>query len=164
MSKLQALITEAIEFWFPEQRILTDYRPSWLFGMELDVFLPDIKLAIEVQGRQHYLMTPKLHTDIAEFRAQRARDVSKRRIARQRGISVFCIRYFDGIYKKFRRAFPGRKFRTLPKELRARIRLYRKQRHVASQKWIAYKVKGKKLIPVNRVSADALKKGQDFEL
>ncbi len=42
-----------------EQRILREASPTWLGKQRLDVYLPELRLAIEYQGKQH--------TDSVEF-------------------------------------------------------------------------------------------------
>jgi hypothetical protein len=39
---------------FPEQQALRRHRPEWLGGLELDVYLPELDLAFEYQGQQHF--------------------------------------------------------------------------------------------------------------
>ena len=35
-------------------KILRHYRPDWLDRLELDIYIPSLKLAFEYQGQQHF--------------------------------------------------------------------------------------------------------------
>lgn len=39
---------------FPNETIIRHYRPDWLEKLELDIYIPDLKIAFEYQGQQHY--------------------------------------------------------------------------------------------------------------
>lgn len=38
----------------PHMTVLRHYRPAWLQGLELDIFIEEVKVAIEYQGIQHF--------------------------------------------------------------------------------------------------------------
>ena len=39
---------------FPDYKVIHHYRGAELEGLELDIWLPDLKVGIEYQGEQHY--------------------------------------------------------------------------------------------------------------
>ena len=39
---------------YPELKVERAIRPKWLDGLEIDIYVPKLQLAIEYQGRQHY--------------------------------------------------------------------------------------------------------------
>lgn len=45
---------ELVKKYFKDCKVYFHYRQSWLNGLELDIFVPDKKLAIEYMGKQHY--------------------------------------------------------------------------------------------------------------
>src|ERR1035437_5662501 len=51
--------------WFPDRNVLYNYRPDWLKNpetgrnLEIDIYYPDLKLAVEFQGIQHRLLLEK---------------------------------------------------------------------------------------------------------
>ena len=47
-------MSKLIQQIYPEQELIMHYRPKWLNGLELDVFLPNLDLAFEYQGQQHF--------------------------------------------------------------------------------------------------------------
>lgn len=82
-------------------RFYENYRPDWLFGMELDFYFPDYKLAIEFNGDQHYFATG-LSDDPS---LQRKRDLRKRYICRDRGVKLVVLKAIDLVRCKFNQKF-----------------------------------------------------------
>lgn len=89
-SHLQTLVADCCRFWFPNH-LIEDHRPPWLFGMELDIFIPSQRLAIEVQGKQHYLWNPALQATLQDHTSQRRRDSEKLRLCHKQGITLLKI-------------------------------------------------------------------------
>jgi hypothetical protein len=50
----ETILTSLVEKVYTGKSILKHHRPKWLGGLELDIYLPEIKLGIEYQGQQHY--------------------------------------------------------------------------------------------------------------
>lgn len=84
-----------------QTRFYENYRPSWLFGMELDFYFPDHNLAIEFNGDQHYFATG-LSDDPS---AQRRRDLRKRYLCRDRGVKLIVLKAIDLVMCKFNQKF-----------------------------------------------------------
>lgn len=63
-------------------------------NLELDFYNSDLKLAIEVQGRQHYEYIEKFHKTEEEFLEQRKRDQFKRDMCSVLGICLIEIPYW----------------------------------------------------------------------
>lgn len=82
-----------------EARFIENFRPDWLFGMELDFFFPEYNAAIEFNGDQHYHATALASNPMA----QRIRDKRKREICKQRGINLVSIKAIDLIQHSMRR-------------------------------------------------------------
>ena len=49
----ETLLYTLVRELLPDHRIQRHFRPEWLEGLELDIFLPDVMLGIEYQGEQH---------------------------------------------------------------------------------------------------------------
>jgi len=96
MSRFQDLMGQALSHWLPNQRRFENYRPDWLFGMELDFYFPDLNMAVEVQGKQHYKFTPKFHKTRADGYAQRQRDSRKKNLCNERGVRILIARTGGG--------------------------------------------------------------------
>ncbi len=76
------------------KEILRRYRPAWLAGLELDAFCPELNLAFEYQGKQHY-------TPIEAWGGQEAfdqlkeRDKRKKELCQQHGIKLIEVAYYE---------------------------------------------------------------------
>lgn len=97
MSRFQEIIGEALKWWFPGKVILVDHRPSWLFGMELDFFIPELNLAVEVQGEQHYRFVKEFHRTRMDLRNQKDRDRRKRALCREQGVILLAAKRNHGL-------------------------------------------------------------------
>lgn len=74
-------------------------RPLWLRNergnvMELDGYAPELKLAFEYQGLQHYKWERFFHESVSAFNERQANDVVKQRLCRERGITLLQVPYF----------------------------------------------------------------------
>lgn len=56
MSYGEDLLRQYLALMVPHP-FIQNYRPEWLYGMELDFFFPDKAVAIEFQGDHHYIET-----------------------------------------------------------------------------------------------------------
>ncbi len=77
----------------------TKVRPDFLnnavtgHNLELDIYNPEIKLAIEYNGRQHYDFVPFFHKNREAFLNQKYRDEIKRMKCKENGIQLIEIPY-----------------------------------------------------------------------
>ncbi len=97
---------------FPEQRVLREASPEWLGRMRLDIYLPELNLAIEHQGEQHFRPIAAFGGEEAHARVVE-RDILKRQLCLDKKISVIDIRYDMPITKAVIRQ---RLRRFLPKQ------------------------------------------------
>ncbi len=73
-------------------------RPNFLkykrgHNLELDMYNPDLKLAIEYQGVQHYKYTPFFHKTEQDFQDLKERDEWKKRRCAEEGIILITVPY-----------------------------------------------------------------------
>lgn len=87
-STLYGLIREL----FPDHQVLREASPKWLGRMRLDIYLPELKLAIEHQGEQHYRPLAVFGGEEAHKRIVE-RDALKRSLCAQNGIEVVDFRF-----------------------------------------------------------------------
>jgi hypothetical protein len=73
---------------------IENYRPPELHGMELDLYWPELNIAAEFQGDQHYV--PVYGTEC--FYAQRGRDKRKKQICRECGVALIEV---DAIHLQY---------------------------------------------------------------
>ncbi len=50
----ESRLFDIVKDLFPDHKVERAIRPKWLEGLEIDIFVPSLNLAIEYQGRQHY--------------------------------------------------------------------------------------------------------------
>lgn len=97
VSKFQSQTKERLMMLLQGYTIEDNYRPDWLINpltgrrLEIDIWLPDVKIGIEVQGAQHTRFIPSFHKDESDFEKQKARDDFKRAICQQRGIHLYEV-------------------------------------------------------------------------
>ena len=67
-------------------------RPEFLEGLELDGYCPELNMAFEYNGIQHYEYVPHFHRNgESEFLAQRDRDIKKYKICKDMKINLIII-------------------------------------------------------------------------
>ena len=80
------IIEEEMGYKFPST------RPAFLEGLELDGYCPDLNMAFEYNGIQHYEYFPHYHRNgESEFLAQRERDIKKYKICKDLKINLIII-------------------------------------------------------------------------
>ena len=87
---------QVISRLFPAREIRREASPEWLGQQRIDVYLPEIALAIEHQGEQHYSPIKAFGGEHA-FRRTQERDERKRRLCHENGVTVIDIRYDDSL-------------------------------------------------------------------
>jgi len=82
-------------FGKPFDKIRPDYLRNAVTGhnLELDLFNEDLRLGIEVQGKQHYVYTPFFHKNYEDFMNQKYRDELKRMMCKNNNIKLIEIPY-----------------------------------------------------------------------
>ena len=86
----------------PENTVLREASPPWLRRMRLDVYVPELRLAFEHQGQQHFEAVPIFGGEDALRRTQE-RDDYKRRLCVENGVRVVDVRYDDPLSLKWLR-------------------------------------------------------------
>ena len=83
---------ELVSKIFPTSIIRREASPSWLGQQRLDIFLPELGLAIEHQGEQHFRPIAAFGGDQG-FRKTQERDERKRRLCVCNGVTIVDIRF-----------------------------------------------------------------------
>jgi hypothetical protein len=81
---------------FPERKVIREARPAWLGNQRLDFFIPDLSLAVEYQGEQHFKAVERFGGESA-LRKTRLRDARKRRICEENGVRLVYFTYADDL-------------------------------------------------------------------
>lgn len=69
------------------------------FNLELDCYNPDLKIAVEYNGKQHYTYTPFFHRNKEAFLNQKYRDELKRMLCRENGVTLIEVPYTISVDK-----------------------------------------------------------------
>lgn len=83
---------------FPDRHVLREASPEWLGRMRIDIYLPELKLAIEHQGEQHYRPIAIFGGEEAHLRVLE-RDALKRKLCMENGVTVIDVKYDAAISK-----------------------------------------------------------------
>lgn len=84
---------------FPNQKIIRHYRPKFLLGLELDIFLPELNIGIEYQGIQHYKSIKHWGGDESLKKCQE-RDAKKEIICKSYNVDLIFFHYFEVLSKE----------------------------------------------------------------
>jgi len=82
-------------FNVPFSKIRPDFLNNEITGnnLELDLYNENLKIAIEYNGKQHYVYTPYFHKSYDSFLNQKYRDKMKSDKCRDLGISLIIVPY-----------------------------------------------------------------------
>lgn len=95
----ESILFKVVSRLFPENEIKRHYRPVWLDGLELDIYVPQHHLAFEYQGQQHYHPIKAWGGKKALLEVQK-RDSKKSHICQERGINLVKVDYTEPLTEK----------------------------------------------------------------
>jgi hypothetical protein len=90
----ESLLLIIVSRLFPRAEINRHHRPDWLAGLELDLFLPKLRLAFEYQGQQHFHPV-KAWGGKEGLDKLRIRDAKKRDVCIRESVSLIAIDYTE---------------------------------------------------------------------
>lgn len=90
----ESVLYNIVHNLYPEEMIFRRFRPDWLNGLELDIFLPNLKIAFEYQGQQHYFPI-KAWGGKSSFEQLQERDRRKKTICSALNITLIEIAYTE---------------------------------------------------------------------
>ncbi|MCB1779349.1 MAG: hypothetical protein KDJ34_04505 [Candidatus Competibacteraceae bacterium] len=100
-SKPQRFFYDLLTEIYPNDNIRYNYKPKFLQKInhsgytghrEIDIFLGDVNLGIEVQGNQHYEFTPQFHRDTDQFLSMQDRDQWKLNKCKENNVRLIWIK------------------------------------------------------------------------
>lgn len=92
----ETLLFYIIKNIFPENQVVQHYRPKWLNGLEIDVWIEGESIGFEYQGIQHYHALKHWGGEEA-LKKQKMRDAEKERICIKKGIRLIKVKYTEPI-------------------------------------------------------------------
>jgi hypothetical protein len=90
----ETLLFQIIKNIYPTLLIHRHFRPDWLNKLELDVYLPELKLGIEYQGQQHFHAIDAWGGEEALEKLQE-RDLIKKELCLIHGVKLIEIDYTE---------------------------------------------------------------------
>ncbi len=85
-----------IKSFFPNEKIIVHDRSTLGQNLELDIFIPRLKLAFEYHGRQHFeFWSTHYWKNYTEFKDQQLRDQIKKRLCAKLGINLIEITCYE---------------------------------------------------------------------
>lgn len=81
---------------FQSQKILREASPTWLGRQRLDIYLPELSLALEYQGEQHFRPI-EVFGGAEAFAKNRERDERKRVLCKENGVTIVDIRFDESL-------------------------------------------------------------------
>ncbi len=104
-SKLERETRSILEelFGVPFKKRRPDFLENPVTGcnLELDCYNKDLKLGVEVNGRQHYQFIPFFHKTHEKFRLQQYKDELKKRMCKDNGVEIISVPYNVKNTRKF---------------------------------------------------------------
>lgn len=85
---------------FQKYTILRHYRPVFLEGLELDIYIEELKIGIEYQGIQHYKPI-KYWGGKDSFMKLKERDKRKKILCKENNIRLIYFEYDEGLNDKY---------------------------------------------------------------
>lgn len=96
----EMILTKIVQGLVGELDIVSHYRPAWLEGLELDVFVPSLNLGIEYQGQQHFYAV-EAWGGVGALTRQQERDARKRMLCREHGVRLVEFDYTEPLERKY---------------------------------------------------------------
>lgn len=88
----ETILYYLVRSFLPNKTILRHYRPEFLERLELDIYIPELKIGIEYQGIQHYRPVKHWGGEKALMKCKE-RDKRKRQICEDIGIKLIYFKY-----------------------------------------------------------------------
>lgn len=95
--KGESLLYEVIAGIIGKDKIIIHYRPEWLQGLEIDIYIPHLKIGFEYQGRQHYEPI-KFFGGKDALEDLQYRDAAKKELCKLNNVDLYEYRYDEEIY------------------------------------------------------------------
>ncbi|MDQ7918449.1 hypothetical protein RBU60_12795 [Mesonia sp. MT50] len=92
----ESLLYNLIQNAFPNYEVITQYSPDWLGRQRIDIFIEELNLAIEYNGKQHY--EPVTYFGGKEgFLKTVERDKMKKKKCKRNGCELIEVKYDEGL-------------------------------------------------------------------
>ena len=96
----ETMLYNIVKNLYPNQKIIRHYRPQWLDGLELDIFVPNLKIGLEYQGIQHFKAVEHWGGQ-KQLKKQQEHDTKKKKMCSELGINLVCINYDNPLTSEY---------------------------------------------------------------
>lgn len=96
----ETMVFKIVQELLPNYQIIRHYRPDWLERLELDIYVPALRLGIEYQGQQHFKPV-KVWGGEKALESLQVRDRKKVQICADKNVTLLHINYTDPLTKHF---------------------------------------------------------------
>lgn len=96
--KTEEMVRKMLSKILPNNKPFIKIRPKFLERMEIDCYNDDLKLAVEVNGKQHYSFVSYFHKTIDGFESQKTRDIKKKKLCLEHKINFLEVPYIYNCY------------------------------------------------------------------
>ncbi len=102
----EELLFRILDEIFPGEYYIRNGYYSFLMSpkgkpMQYDIYYPDLKLAFEYQGRQHYYYNSRFFKNEKQFKYLQRCDRLKKKLSKELGITLIVIDYKKNITKDY---------------------------------------------------------------
>ena len=92
----ETILFNTVKSMFPGYHVVHHYRPDFLKGLEIDVYIEELETGFEYQGIQHYQPIKhfggeKSHNDL------KTRDMLKKKLCKDNCIKLIYIKYIEDV-------------------------------------------------------------------
>lgn len=94
----ESLLYNLIKTAFPHYEVLTQYSPDWLGRQRIDIYIKDINIAIEYNGKQHYEIVTYFGGEEGFIKTVE-RDNMKRQKCKRNGCTLIEVKYDEDLTK-----------------------------------------------------------------
>jgi hypothetical protein len=95
----ETLLFNYINLLFPEYTVQREATPSWLNRQRFDIYIPELNLAVEYQGQQHYKAI-KLFGGEEGLKKTKERDKEKIRLSKENNVEIVFFTFKDNLSEK----------------------------------------------------------------
>ncbi len=96
----ETILYNIVRTLFPNYTVRKHYRPEWLEGLELDIYIEELNLGIEYQGEQHFKPIKHWGGESA-LQKVKERDQRKRNLCESIGIKLIYFYYDEDLTEEY---------------------------------------------------------------
>jgi len=104
--KTETQLVKILEHFYGPENIVTSYRPLWAVSskgalFEFDIYIKNMDILVEYNGKQHYCFTKIFHKNRKGFLNQKRRDSEKFALVNKQGVTLVVFNYDEPIVNDY---------------------------------------------------------------